>query len=423
VTTRLRLQSGTLLTRLGRLRGKSQFVIETPGAVTAARGTRFLVEARPGLTVVLVQEGSVGVSAARAPAAEVSVGPDTKVLVRQAPPSRAEPVDDADRVRLRELEQLGAVVDRQTEPILAEVDRLIAAGRLDEAEWAATNAARLAWGRRNGLRAVARAHAIGMLRGVGFLGPIPGRLCSATDVLQAAWAWKGDPPPLRDDERVRAGLAQVRDFVLAGLRDPIAAETTRFCFDEIDVSLNHPLQDWPRLIEPLMARYSKSPGRQLLEHRRLYALTMTGSADEKAAATSTLRSNVGNPRRARDLRCWEARLLLYLARQAARGGDSAAIKEWAAQLLAVSAGLPAGYVRTMFRLQAYANLDDLARAEPIARDLIRTYLSLDTYYRPPASQVRTDIGVLVEAIRRSNDPAKQAREAEWWETLRRHGVP
>jgi hypothetical protein len=59
---RLKLEKGSMLTRIKALLGQSKFVLETPGAIAAARGTAFMVSYINGKTDVLVLEGKVGVS-------------------------------------------------------------------------------------------------------------------------------------------------------------------------------------------------------------------------------------------------------------------------------------------------------------------------------------------------------------------------
>jgi len=104
--TRLRLEGGTALIRVRTLAGKGRFIIDTPSAVTAARGTGFLVDAEPQQTRVIVAEGHVAVSAPAAPAAELELAADRKAVVRGAIPAAAQAVDAQDSLRLAELQEL-----------------------------------------------------------------------------------------------------------------------------------------------------------------------------------------------------------------------------------------------------------------------------------------------------------------------------
>jgi len=111
--TRLKLDVGALMVKLQALSGQSTFVIETPSAVTAARGTSWLVDARDEqTTTVLVDEGTVGVSLPGS-SDEVKVGAQFKTFVRGRRILRHPlPFTAMDRQRVRPLAQLRAMALR-----------------------------------------------------------------------------------------------------------------------------------------------------------------------------------------------------------------------------------------------------------------------------------------------------------------------
>jgi hypothetical protein len=107
VDTRLNLDEGTVLARLERLLGKSRFVIVTPRAVTAVRGTAYLVDAGRDRTQVLVDQGAVTVKLQEDAPRELLVAAREKAaVVGDRLPERPAPLTDKDELRVRELRQL-----------------------------------------------------------------------------------------------------------------------------------------------------------------------------------------------------------------------------------------------------------------------------------------------------------------------------
>ncbi len=103
IDVQIRLRNGTLLTRLRKLTGQSRFILETPGAVAAARGTAYLTKYENNITEVLVAEGQVAVSLTDAPAQEVVVGESQKVEVDKILPVVATTVTAFDSDVVKEL--------------------------------------------------------------------------------------------------------------------------------------------------------------------------------------------------------------------------------------------------------------------------------------------------------------------------------
>ena len=112
--TRLKLDRGTILVRLAKLKGKSRFIIDTPGAVTAARGTSFLVQTHKGVTTTVVEEGLVSVALARAPAKELLIGPQLEATVGRKLPAAPRLTSERSQRRLEEVRGLPAAT-RSTE--------------------------------------------------------------------------------------------------------------------------------------------------------------------------------------------------------------------------------------------------------------------------------------------------------------------
>ncbi len=163
---RFRLETGTVAVRLRPFTSRSRFLIETPGALTAARGTVYLVRVTRGATDVFVIEGRVAVSTGRAPAdpRELTVGPRERVAIRDKLPARAEAIRPEDERRLRELAELAASVDREGEPLLRLVDERMAQSRFSEAETLAERIVRVGWALSSGVRAHTRLYEIGLQR-------------------------------------------------------------------------------------------------------------------------------------------------------------------------------------------------------------------------------------------------------------------
>jgi formylglycine-generating enzyme required for sulfatase activity len=121
--TRLKLDSGTLLIRLRALRGQSRFIIDTPSATAAARGTSYLVDAQPAVTDVVVAEGTVGVSLPAAPDKELKVGADQQASVAGVLPEAAQPITPARQGDVQELRQLRLPPAETPPPIIRRNNR------------------------------------------------------------------------------------------------------------------------------------------------------------------------------------------------------------------------------------------------------------------------------------------------------------
>jgi hypothetical protein len=127
--TRLKLDAGTILVRLRKLKGPARFYIETPGGVTAARGTSFLVRATPEKTEVLAAEGALAVTSHSAPGRELLLRANMKaVLVDGSVPPVAQPAEKADVPRVVETWNLPAADERDLATLTAIV-RVVKVGR------------------------------------------------------------------------------------------------------------------------------------------------------------------------------------------------------------------------------------------------------------------------------------------------------
>jgi formylglycine-generating enzyme required for sulfatase activity len=104
--TRLKLDLGTLLVKLRALRGQSRFLIDTPSATAAARGTSYLVEVGKAQTSVVVGEGVVGVVVPADPGVELKVEAQQQATVRDVLPPATEPVRPVYQRQLQELQRL-----------------------------------------------------------------------------------------------------------------------------------------------------------------------------------------------------------------------------------------------------------------------------------------------------------------------------
>jgi len=102
----VKINTGRVLTRLRRLTGQSQFHMNAPGAVTAARGTAYMVQGTKSRTSVLVAEGRVGVQLP-AGGRELLLSPRRKVTFTTALPAASVPTTPADEPVIRELLGLG----------------------------------------------------------------------------------------------------------------------------------------------------------------------------------------------------------------------------------------------------------------------------------------------------------------------------
>jgi formylglycine-generating enzyme required for sulfatase activity len=116
---RIKLENGSLLTRLRKLTGQSRFILETPGAVAAARGTAYLTSYDNNITNVLVAEGKVAVSIAEKPTEELMVGESQKVEVDKILPAAATNVTKLDAGIMKEL--LSVALPPPPEPKLGEI--------------------------------------------------------------------------------------------------------------------------------------------------------------------------------------------------------------------------------------------------------------------------------------------------------------
>jgi hypothetical protein len=154
--TLLRLDAGTILIRLRALKGQSRFIVDTPSATTAARGTAFLVEVDGQRTTVMVEEGRVAVALLKDPAKTLEVGGQQKVSLTDTLPAMPEPLTDEDKARLQELRDQALPVDAETEVLIRQLDGLLAAKKYAEAERLARHVVNRAWGQRNAVRAHAR---------------------------------------------------------------------------------------------------------------------------------------------------------------------------------------------------------------------------------------------------------------------------
>ncbi len=155
-STRLKLNDGTLLVRLRALKGQSRFVIDTPSATAAARGTSFLVEQTNNTALVAVKEGQVAVARPRTPQQELLVGAEQKALIKEELPSAPQPITEIEQKRLQELDELTKALDSETDQLIAQVDALIGRKQYDQAESVAQFAQERAWSRKNAVRAAAR---------------------------------------------------------------------------------------------------------------------------------------------------------------------------------------------------------------------------------------------------------------------------
>ncbi len=115
IDNRFRLDVGTALVKLRSLKGQSRFILDTPSATTAARGTGFVVQAALRSSTVLVDTGEVGVLKPleevplRTQAkGELQVGPKQKATVQIAKPLPAvtQPLTQQERGQLAEVRQL-----------------------------------------------------------------------------------------------------------------------------------------------------------------------------------------------------------------------------------------------------------------------------------------------------------------------------
>jgi formylglycine-generating enzyme required for sulfatase activity len=116
---RIKLEKGSLLTRLRKLTGQSRFILETPGAVAAARGTAYLTSYNNSITNVLVAEGKVGVSLTDTPTQELMVEESQKVEVDKILPATATKVTKLDAGIMKEL--LSVALPPPPEPKLGEI--------------------------------------------------------------------------------------------------------------------------------------------------------------------------------------------------------------------------------------------------------------------------------------------------------------
>ena len=98
----VKINTGRVLTRLRRLTGQSQFHMNAPGAVTAARGTAYMVQGTKSRTSVLVAEGRVGVQLP-AGGRELLLSPRRKVTFTTTLPAASVPTTPADEPVIREL--------------------------------------------------------------------------------------------------------------------------------------------------------------------------------------------------------------------------------------------------------------------------------------------------------------------------------
>ncbi len=106
--TRLRLQRGRIGNEVRRLRGPAaNFIVDTPSASSAVRGTRFRVEASDGRTHAEVLEGRVAVSAPNQRSALVRPGFGAVVAVGQAAVTPVALLPAPDLSRIAPLSQSG----------------------------------------------------------------------------------------------------------------------------------------------------------------------------------------------------------------------------------------------------------------------------------------------------------------------------
>lgn len=225
--TQLHLDFGTVLVRLRALRGKSRFVIDTPSAVTAAKGTAYLVEVGANDTAVLVQEGAVGLALPANPGQELAVPAGQKAAVTAgALPAATEPLTEADRARLAPLQQLQLPVLTELGPLIGQLDGLLQQKRYADAERLAAFVVNRGWGTRDGVRAYTR-----LMQSLRERTGSARRLGSEGDeqVLIVVAAWQGWPPApdAVDRERWREYLSRViaelredqlaRHWILVGL--------------------------------------------------------------------------------------------------------------------------------------------------------------------------------------------------------------
>ncbi len=115
IDNRFRLDVGTALVKLRSLKGQSRFILDTPAATTAARGTAFIVRANAQRATLLVDSGVVSVlkplmqvSLKTEARQELDVGPQQKATVERAQPLPAapQPVTGQERQQLAEVRQL-----------------------------------------------------------------------------------------------------------------------------------------------------------------------------------------------------------------------------------------------------------------------------------------------------------------------------
>jgi formylglycine-generating enzyme required for sulfatase activity len=121
--TRIKLDSGRLFVRLRPLKGQSRFIIDTPSATAAARGTAYAVEAKNGQTDVVVAEGTVAVALPAAPDKELKVEAQQQVSVQNALPDAAQPVGPAQQPQLDELKELKLPPKPRTPPVRARINQ------------------------------------------------------------------------------------------------------------------------------------------------------------------------------------------------------------------------------------------------------------------------------------------------------------
>lgn len=103
IDVKIRLGQGTMLTRLRKLTGQSRFILETPGAVAAARGTAYMTRYENNTTEVLVAEGKVAVSLTATPTQEVDVGASQKIAVDKELPVAPTEMTESDTATVNEL--------------------------------------------------------------------------------------------------------------------------------------------------------------------------------------------------------------------------------------------------------------------------------------------------------------------------------
>src|SRR5699024_10216827 len=115
-----------------------------------------VVEVRPEASQVIVTEGEVEVSLPKEPGKTLVVAEGQKAEVAKTLPPAPQPLEDADRRKAREFGDLKGRIIRETDPLITQIDGLIAKRRYKEAMLLSWSVFEQAWGTRNAVRAQAR---------------------------------------------------------------------------------------------------------------------------------------------------------------------------------------------------------------------------------------------------------------------------